>query len=74
MPTLTIRTDRHGSLLHQKNWGSGAGLGWRRIGLMRARHRQRKALRDLADDPHLLSDIGMTREQALQEADKPFWW
>ena len=74
MPTLTIRTDRHGSLLHQENWVTSVGLGWRRICLMRARHRQRKALRDLADDPHLLSDIGMTREQALQEADKPFWW
>ncbi|MCP3467891.1 MULTISPECIES: DUF1127 domain-containing protein [unclassified Bradyrhizobium] len=74
MSTSTIRVDRHGSLLHQKKWGTGAGLAWRRICLMRARHRQRKALRDLADDPHRLSDIGMTREQALQEADKPFWW
>ncbi|MCP3470999.1 DUF1127 domain-containing protein [Bradyrhizobium sp. CCGUVB1N3] len=73
MPTLTIRAARHGPLLHQENWGTRVSLGWRRFCLMRARHRQRKALRDLADDPHLLSDIGVTREQALQEADKPFW-
>jgi uncharacterized protein YjiS (DUF1127 family) len=30
-------------------------------------------LRDLADDPHLLRDIGVTREQALEEAGKPLW-
>jgi uncharacterized protein YjiS (DUF1127 family) len=33
-----------------------------------ARHNQRKLLRDLADDPHLLADIGVTREEALEEA------
>ena len=35
------------------------------------RRRQRTALGDL--DEHLLSDIGMTREQARCEAAKPFW-
>jgi uncharacterized protein YjiS (DUF1127 family) len=30
-------------------------------------------LRAIADDPHLLRDLGLTREQALEEADKPFW-
>jgi uncharacterized protein YjiS (DUF1127 family) len=34
---------------------------------------QRKALRDLAQEGRLLSDIGLTREQALREAAKPFW-
>jgi uncharacterized protein YjiS (DUF1127 family) len=34
---------------------------------------QRMALRDIADDPHLLRDIGLTREEALGEAEKPFW-
>jgi uncharacterized protein YjiS (DUF1127 family) len=34
---------------------------------------QRIALRDIADNPHLLRDIGMTREEALREAAKPFW-
>ena len=35
--------------------------------------RQRRALRELAGDGHRLSDIGLTREQALCEAAKPFW-
>ena len=35
--------------------------------------RRRAAFRDLADDPHLLDDIGLTRREAMEEADKPFW-
>jgi len=38
-----------------------------------ARSGQRRALRELAQEERLLSDIGLTREQALREADKPFW-
>jgi uncharacterized protein YjiS (DUF1127 family) len=34
---------------------------------------QRKALRELAEEDRLLRDIGLTREQALREAAKPFW-
>jgi uncharacterized protein YjiS (DUF1127 family) len=34
---------------------------------------QRLALRELAQEGRLLSDIGLTREQALREATKPFW-
>ena len=34
---------------------------------------QRIALREIADDPHLLSDLGLSREEALREAAKPFW-
>jgi uncharacterized protein YjiS (DUF1127 family) len=34
---------------------------------------QRIALREIADDPHLLGDLGLTREEALREAAKPFW-
>jgi len=37
------------------------------------RNRQRAALRDLADDQHLLNDLGLTRQQALDEANRPFW-
>lgn len=37
------------------------------------RRDQRVALREIANDPHLLNDLGLTREQALREADKPFW-
>jgi uncharacterized protein YjiS (DUF1127 family) len=35
------------------------------------RSRQRADLRDL--DEHLLEDIGITRQQALDEANRPFW-
>jgi len=35
------------------------------------RWRQRQALLEL--DDRLLRDIGISREQAIQEADKPFW-
>jgi uncharacterized protein YjiS (DUF1127 family) len=35
------------------------------------RQRQRRALLDL--EAHTLRDIGMTREEALNEARKPFW-
>ncbi|WP_095735160.1 hypothetical protein [Bradyrhizobium sp. UFLA03-84] len=34
---------------------------------------ERKALREIADDPHLLRDLGLTREEALREATKSFW-
>jgi uncharacterized protein YjiS (DUF1127 family) len=37
------------------------------------RSRQRAALRDLADDRHLLNDLGLTRQEALDEANRPFW-
>jgi uncharacterized protein YjiS (DUF1127 family) len=42
-----------------------------RIQLYRQRSRQRSSLREL--DERLLDDIGITREQALDEAGKPFW-
>jgi len=73
MPTLIMRPAGRGSQLHQQNLGRAVDLrspGW--LGLW-ARQRQRAALRDLADDPHLLNDLGLTRQQALEEADKPFW-
>jgi uncharacterized protein YjiS (DUF1127 family) len=35
------------------------------------RSRQRRALREL--EGRLLADIGLTREQVLDEAAKPFW-
>ena len=40
-----------------------------------ARSRQRQALREIAErnDFHLLKDIGVSQEEALREADKPFW-
>ena len=38
---------------------------------MAERRRQRRALAAL--DDHLLRDIGVTREQALSEAQRPSW-
>jgi uncharacterized protein YjiS (DUF1127 family) len=38
-----------------------------------ARRRTRIALCDIAGDDHLLKDIGVSRGDALREADKPFW-
>ena len=40
-----------------------------------ARSRQRRALREIAEsnDFHLLQDIGVSQEEALHEAEKPFW-
>lgn len=37
------------------------------------RQHERKALREIVDDPHLLKDLGLSREEALREAAKPFW-
>jgi uncharacterized protein YjiS (DUF1127 family) len=37
------------------------------------RRRRRQALQDLAERSYLLADIGLTREEALREAAKPFW-
>jgi uncharacterized protein YjiS (DUF1127 family) len=34
---------------------------------------QRIALREIADDPRLLSDLGLSRDEVLREAAKPFW-
>jgi uncharacterized protein YjiS (DUF1127 family) len=34
---------------------------------------QRAALRELDDDPHLLRDLGLSREEALELANRPFW-
>jgi uncharacterized protein YjiS (DUF1127 family) len=45
------------------------------VGRWFARSRQRRALREIAErnDFHLLKDIGVSQQEALREADKPFW-
>jgi len=35
--------------------------------------RQRDALADLVENEHLLNDIGLTRDDVLDEINKPFW-
>jgi uncharacterized protein YjiS (DUF1127 family) len=37
------------------------------------RAHQRAGLHAIADDPHLLADLGLTRDEALEEAHRPFW-
>ncbi|MBR0797894.1 hypothetical protein JQ615_21125 [Bradyrhizobium jicamae] len=69
MPTLIMRLARPAQL----NWGAYPAAAWRALRRWPARRRQRTALRDIANNPHLLRDIGVTRQQALGEADKPFW-
>ena len=46
---------------------------WRVIRAWAERRSQRTTLGELADEQHLLDDIGLTRAQALREAAKPFW-
>lgn len=72
MPISIMQRARQSTRLHQQSWGEALTKGWRRWRLRWVRHRQRKTLRDLADNPHLLNDIGVTREEALAEAAKPF--
>ena len=45
------------------------------VGQWFARSRHRRALREIAErnDFHLLKDIGVSQEEALREAGKPFW-
>jgi uncharacterized protein YjiS (DUF1127 family) len=39
-----------------------------------ARSHQRQSLRAITErNDYLLKDIGITREQAFREADRPFW-
>jgi uncharacterized protein YjiS (DUF1127 family) len=45
----------------------------RTVGAWLVRAVERRALRELAHERHLLSDIGLSQEQALREASKPFW-
>jgi uncharacterized protein YjiS (DUF1127 family) len=73
MPTLLMRPAVRSARLHQENLGLTASLRWGGWLDLWARQRQRAALRELADDPHRLNDLGLTRQQALEEADKPFW-
>jgi uncharacterized protein YjiS (DUF1127 family) len=55
---------------HQSN--SWLGLLDRWLARSEVMH-QRAALREIADDPHMLRDLGLTREEALEHANRPFW-
>jgi len=73
MPISMMWLPRRSSQFHQENSVAALGERWRRWCLRLARHSQRQSLRDLADNPHLLADIGVTREEALREAGKFFF-
>jgi|KBSMisStandDraft_5_1062788.scaffolds.fasta_scaffold1996143_1 uncharacterized protein YjiS (DUF1127 family) len=34
---------------------------------------QRTALRQIAHDPHLMRDLGLMQDEALELANRPFW-
>jgi uncharacterized protein YjiS (DUF1127 family) len=63
----------HAELLHQIKSGPPRTSMWRLIQRWAERRAQRQALLALADEKHLLNDIGVTRTQAVREAAKPFW-
>jgi uncharacterized protein YjiS (DUF1127 family) len=73
MPSLIIRSARPGVRLQQLNFGTVLAIAWRAVRRQFVRRRQREALRAIADDAHLLRDLGLTRQQALDEADKFLW-
>ena len=58
-------------LLADTNFGSRVAHGFKQVWVTWDRQRQRRALVEL--DDRQLRDIGKTREEALQEARKPFW-
>ncbi len=43
------------------------------VRLWRERSRQRRELRILADNAHLLKDVALSRYDVQREARKPFW-
>lgn len=55
------------------NQSSGLVAALRTLSAWMERSQQRRALGELAQDEHMLADIGLTWEQALGEAAKPFW-
>ncbi len=64
----TVRVSRH-FFVATKPWRPRRLLAL--VLLWHERARQRDRLRQL--DAHALRDIGITREEALQESWKPFW-
>ena len=72
LPDARVSIRRSGREQRAAGWAVAA----RRTVTRWIRHsRQRRALREIAEsnDFHLLKDIGVSREEALREAEKPFW-
>jgi uncharacterized protein YjiS (DUF1127 family) len=71
----SLRLNRRRPLFprYQSSSWRGWAAPWNEWSRWIERSRQRAALRDLADDKHLLRDLGLTRQEALDEANRPFW-
>ena len=62
------------SACHLAEHSTSARTWLQTIALWIARHRQRKALEEVAQlNGHLLRDIGLSRAEILNEAARPFW-
>ena len=72
LPSARVSTRRSDREQRATGWAVAA---CRTITGWLARSRQRRALREIAltNDFHLLKDIGVSQEEALREAEKPFW-
>jgi hypothetical protein len=62
---LKDQTDLHSSQMADKV------VWYQQLGLMTSRAKQRRQLLSLSDER--LDDIGLTRAQVIEEANKPFW-
>jgi uncharacterized protein YjiS (DUF1127 family) len=70
----TSQSARTRALYREKDSSAILANAFRTLRMWMARSRQRKALGELAElNDYLLEDIGLTREEALREAAKPFW-
>ena len=76
---MCIQAVQGPALMHQRWEGAILSHEWslsrlpKTLTVWMARSDQRKALRELAQDGRVLADLGLTRQQALSEAAKPFW-
>jgi len=70
--TLVLPSGQVGRLPQKHSWPTLTPV-LHTIRVWIARRSQREALGELAEDKHLLADIGLTRDRALSEAAKPFW-
>jgi uncharacterized protein YjiS (DUF1127 family) len=67
------RRFRERARLSEKNSSLSAAIP-QTVSLWLDRRRRRRELQDLAErNDRLLADVGLTREEALREASKPFW-
>lgn len=73
-PLISDEARRGPSACHLTEQSTPARTWLQTIALWIARHRQRKALEEVAQlNGHLLRDIGLSRAEILREAARPFW-